>query len=267
MSHFRTLRISDPRFERDDLRFITVKSPALNGRGDIVVFAPPEATSDSPVVILLHGVYGSSWSWALGGGVHRTARQLMDAGTIDPMWIAMPSDGLWGDGSAYLAHTIQNFERWIVEDVPMALIEGLGVQKDASRFIAGLSMGGFGALRIGAKYADRFHGISAHSAITQFDQMAEFVEEDLQSFNSQQNDGSVLGTMLRNKDRLPPLRFDCGSSDPLIDANRSLHEALKGADIDHVHEEFPGRHEWAYWELHVAKTLQFFASLLGRVDN
>ena len=53
--------MSDPRFERDCLRLITIKSPALKRRGDMTVFAPPdrETLQDIPLIILLHGVYGS----------------------------------------------------------------------------------------------------------------------------------------------------------------------------------------------------------------
>ena len=69
MSKFRTIEISDPQFESGDLRFITVKSQHLKGRGDICVFVPPMELPDQsvPVIILLHGVYGSAWSWTNRG--------------------------------------------------------------------------------------------------------------------------------------------------------------------------------------------------------
>ncbi|MEO6188400.1 MAG: hypothetical protein ABIO82_02545, partial [Ginsengibacter sp.] len=106
MSKFRTIEISDPRFENNHLRFVTVKTPNLKGRGDICVFVPPSIKTelDTPVVILLHGVYGSAWSWPVSTGVHLQAMRMIERDEIPPMVIAMPSDGLWGDGSAYLAH-------------------------------------------------------------------------------------------------------------------------------------------------------------------
>ena len=56
---------SDPRFERDGLRFVTVRSPALGRRVDVCVWAPPigAARAPLPLVILLHGAAGSAWSW------------------------------------------------------------------------------------------------------------------------------------------------------------------------------------------------------------
>ena len=163
---FRTFEISDPRFESEGLRWITVKSPALRQRADMTVFVPRQAASakDVPCVILLHGVYGSHWAWALKGGAHRTARRLIEEGRIPPLVLAMPSDGLWGDGSGYLKHSTQNFEGWIIEEVPAAVRQAVpAVTERSPWFISGLSMGGFGALRIGAKYPDRFRAVGGHS--------------------------------------------------------------------------------------------------------
>lgn len=264
-SPFRTIEVSNPVFESNHLRFITVKTPNLKGRGDICAFVPPgsELQKDIPLIILLHGVYGSCWSWTHQGGVHLKALELMEAGVILPMVIAMPSDGLWGDGSAYLQHNSFNFEKWIVEDVPNAVRQAIGcVGSNSSLFIGGLSMGGFGAMRIGAKYSSIFKGISTHSSITNLEEMSLFVEEDLTNFRqSDPVEEDVLETFLRYKNQLPPIRFDCGKDDLLIEQNRYLHHQLTLNGIPHVYEEFAGIHEWPYWQEQVSRTLQFFASI------
>jgi putative tributyrin esterase len=260
MQTFRTVEISDPQFERDCLRFITLKSAHLKGRGDICVFVPPglAPNANAPIVILLHGVYCSAWSWALRTGLHIQALELIKAGELPPMIIAMPSDGLWGDGSGYLPHHGLDFEKWITEDVPAVLqqqITGAGTRL----FIAGLSMGGFGALRIGVKYGHLFSGVAAHSAITNLEQMKLFVEEDLDGYRqAQQTDEDVLATMLHYREHIPPLRFDCGTEDELITYNRALHGGLTEAGIAHDYTEHPGGHEWPYWQRHVIGTLKFF---------
>src|SRR5688500_1282736 len=119
MSSFRTVRCSDPRFEQEHLRFVTFKSPALQGRGDFALFIPPGCSTSVtlPMVVLLHGVYGSHWCWAFAGGAHRTALRLIQEKSIRPMVLAMPSDGLWGDGSGYLRLGRLDYEKWIIEDV------------------------------------------------------------------------------------------------------------------------------------------------------
>lgn len=261
---FRTTELSDPGFENGNLRFITVKTPNLKGRGDICVFIPPlEAVEDLPLVILLHGVYGSAWVWSQKAGVHLSAWQMMENGEIPPMVIAMPSDGLWGDGSGYVPHDGRNFEKWIVEDVPQAVRENISsVSENSAMFISGLSMGGFGALRLGIKYWEKFKAISAHSAITDLDQMPLFVEEPLETYlQGDEKENSVWSLIQENPNNLPRLRFDCGKKDLLIDYNRKLHQQLLDHAIDHIYEEFPGEHEWIYWAEHIKDTLRFFGEL------
>jgi enterochelin esterase-like enzyme len=261
MSVFRTIEISNPLFEWNNLRFITLKSKHLKGRGDICVYVPEgNEQRDLPIAILLHGVYGSSWSWALSGGAHETAQKLIDNHTIKPIVLVMPSDGLWGDGSSYTEHNGLNFEKWIVEDVIQAVKESVSQVKESKKtFIAGLSMGGFGALRIGAKYGNIFNAISGHSSITNMDQMSLFVEEELTNYRQVNvEDESVLKTILKNKNGLPPLRFDCGKKDLLLNYNRSLAKDLLKHNIHHIYEEFDGEHEWNYWQKHLNETLLFF---------
>ncbi|MEM8887518.1 MAG: alpha/beta hydrolase-fold protein [Bacteroidota bacterium] len=240
---------------------MTVKSPSLKGRGDICLYVPPLAkeAQNLPIYILLHGVYGSAWIWALKGGAHQTAQRLMDAGEIKPAIIAMPSDGLWGDGSAYFSHHDQSYDQWIVEDVPKAIKENITeAGSDSKLCIGGLSMGGYGALRLGAQFAEKFSAISGHSSITELEQMKLFVEEPIEEYTSFCKTPNVIDLMLQNKEILPELRFDCGNTDILIDANRKLHEQLEDENIPHQYEEFPGGHEWPYWQEHVAKSLKFF---------
>ena len=262
---FRTTELSDPAFALENLRFITVKTANLRGRGDICIFVPPlDNLHNVPLVLLLHGVYGSSWAWALKGGVHQTAWEMIQSEEIGPMVIAMPSDGLWGDGSGYLAHDGYNFERWIVDDVPTAVRENIGmVGKASPQCIGGLSMGGFGALRLGVKYAAQFRAISAHSSITDVEQMAQFVEEPLSHYRTtNQTDRSVWAALQQSSSH-PPLRFDCGTEDQLLEPNRQLHQQLTAAHLPHEYAEFPGGHVWSYWQAQVRESLRFFNRQLG----
>lgn len=264
-SSFRTIKVTDSRFERDGLRHVTVKSAALQQRADLSLFLPNEGdgAQNLPLVILLHGVYGSHWSWAMNAGAHLTAARMIAAGEIPPLVLAMPSDGLWGDGSAYLPHREQDFEKWIVDEVPWAAAEATSiVSAESPLFISGLSMGGFGALRLGAKYGARFKGISAHSSITKLEHFEGFVEESTDCYRAVEKDPNALSAIVQHRETLPPMRFDCGVDDSLLAANRELHRALDEAGIEHGYEEFAGGHEWPYWEEHLRETLRFCGGLL-----
>jgi len=256
---------SDPRFEVDGIRLLTVRSAALGGRGDVSVFVPDflELGAQLPVVLLLHGVYGSHWAWFAKGGAHRTARRLAAAGVIRPMVLACPSDGLWGDGSGYVDHAGGAFETWILRDVVQAVRGLLGLRPDASPlFVAGLSMGGYGALRLGAKHSEAFAGISAHSSVTRIEEMAAFVRDPLPLAEVPPAELDVRHWIELRREHLPPLRFDCGTEDPLVGGNRCLHEALLAAGVAHSYEEFPGGHAWDSWEAHLEDSLVFFEGVL-----
>lgn len=258
-SHFRTTEFSGNKFSLEGLQFLTVKSRYLKGRGDICVFVPNTQVDNLPIYILLHGVYGSAWIWALKGGAHITAARLMESKVIEPAIIAMPSDGLWGDGSGYTAHGGRQFDRWIVEEVPQAVQENISQAGSTSAVcIGGLSMGGFGALSLGSRFPNRFAAISGHSSMTSLEQMPLFVEEPLEAYTAEAEWLDVITSCRAHRDQLPPLRFDCGVDDELIIHNRLLTEQLTAEGIFHQYEEFPGGHTWDYWQEHLVVTYRFF---------
>lgn len=246
------------------LDFITVKSNALNKRADITVFKPSNLEEVTPLVILLHGVFGSHWAWAFKGEAHRTTQNMIDSGIIKPIILAMPSDGLYADGSGYVPHKTADYERWIVEDVIQVMKEQYTqITEKSPIFIAGLSMGGFGALRLGAKFPHIFKAFSGLSSITHFNQIREFVSD----FKKLQADAiihdGVIDWFIKNKNILPPFRFDCGTDDILIKYNRNLHSDLKKNQILHIYEELEGGHSWEYWKVNLSKTLLFFNQQLS----
>lgn len=262
MTKFFTTEISS----YEVLDFITVKSNALKKRADITIFNPAKndiSDKSLPLVILLHGVYGSHWAWSMKGKVHETAQRLIKEGKIKPMLFAMPSDGLFGDGSGYVPHKTENYEKWIVEDVIDVMKEQYTQITDKSPiFITGLSMGGYGALRLGAKYPHLFKAFSGLSSITHFEQLKQFVADFETIKNQATEQDGVIDWMIKNKADLPSFRFDCGSNDVLIEQNRKLHSELLTHNIHHIYKENPGEHSWEYWAEHIAETLIFFDSQL-----
>jgi putative tributyrin esterase len=261
---FRTFKQSSPAFSPEGLTFVTVKSPALGARGEVVLFASERALAEKspPMVVLLHGVYNGAWAWALLAGAHVTQRRMEDSGEVVPMVLVMPSDGAWGDGTVYAKHRMgRDYERWIVDEVPEVAIQAFpGVALGHSpRFLSGLSMGGFGALRLGGLYPRRWSGISAHSACTQVSDLVPYVEEDPLALGIEP--ATAWEALDRGRGDLPPLRMDCGTEDVLLPANRSLHAKLEELGISHEYAEYPGPHEWPYWIENLPRTLRFFSDI------
>jgi enterochelin esterase-like enzyme len=132
-------------------------------------------------------------------------------------------------------------------------------------FIAGLSMGGFGALRLAGKYPQRFLAAAGHSSVTEAAQMDVLMAENRAGWASAPVDNSVLAALQGAHGPLPALRFDCGRGDALLlEANRQLHAELQAAGIAHEYAEHDGGHDWTYWSKHLADTLRFFGETLKR---
>jgi S-formylglutathione hydrolase FrmB len=257
---FTTIELSDPRYERAGIRHATVFSSALGRRADCTFWSSGSTSTPSHLIVLLHGVYASHWAWAESGGAHEVAQSLLASGEVAPFALAMPSDGICGHGTGYLTTNFGDVERWIVDEVPaLAALAIPGVDADAPFSIVGLSMGGFGALSLGALHGDRVRAAAGMSSITDFDQMKIFVGP-LDGYVIDDRRRSVLGSILAHRDRLPRIRIDCGADDLLIAHNRTLHESLDANGVTHSWDEYPGGHEWAYWNARLPDTIRFCCS-------
>jgi S-formylglutathione hydrolase FrmB len=249
--------LSDPNYESNGLRSATVFSPALRHRVDCTFWSSGRTTGPLHLVILLHGVYASHWAWTALGGAHLVADALAREGSVEGFALAMPSDGLDGHGSGYVTTHAGKVESWIIDEVPrVAALAMPGVDPVASISVIGLSMGGFGALSLGAWHGGRVRAAVGMSAITRFEEMEPFVGP-LDRYTIDPERRSVRNGLIRNQDQLPRLSIDCGTDDPLLDGNRRLHSELDAAGIEHRWAEHPGGHDWSYWHARLPEALRF----------
>ncbi len=258
---FRTLERSDDQLTPPGMTFVTVRSTHLDRRADVLLYASDdsEAKQDVPIIVLLHGVFGSHWAWAFKGAAHLTAQRLVDQGVIGDCVLCMPSDGLWGDGSGYLKHEHADYERWIVEEavgIPMQLLPQCS--ETSAVYIAGLSMGGFGALRLAARNPDVFAAAYGHSSVTSASDLRLFTVDYEQQVSQQSDEDSLIESVVASGESMPPFGFDCGLEDELLPANRELHRQLEAAGVPHEYHELSGQHDWAYWRSRLEVSLSFF---------
>lgn len=256
------IEISDPKYTADNVTQLTIHSSHIGGRQDVSVYSQPTKNKDIPIVLLLHGVYGSNWVWMNMGGVHLVYEQLRKNG-LDEFILVMPSDGGLWQGSAYLPLVGQgDFEQWIMDDVLTAVTQHIpGASTDSKLFISGLSMGGYGALRLGAKFAPRFTAISAHSAVTNMTDLQSFIQNPVSDYQCNlPQETDLLYWFRQQAAHIPPIRMDCGKDDKLLRSNNALSKALSELNIKHSYEVYEGGHEWSYWHKHVAKTLKYFST-------
>ena len=220
--------ISTPELTPPGVVLLTIKSSHLQGRGDISIYTPAGAQEGvSGVVTLLHGVYGSHWGWMYKLGVHQTLESLIREEGLPPFVLVMPSDGLAGDGSGYFAHEHRDFERWITEDVIEAVQHFIpAVTGDSPWHIAGLSMGGYGAMRLGIRHPGIYQSFSGLSTITGLKYFQTITREHVRQlpFDPQAQDVELTDAFIKHRYALRPFRFDCGTEDPLLDSNRKFQQ-------------------------------------------
>jgi S-formylglutathione hydrolase FrmB len=72
-----------------------------------------------------------------------------------------------------------------------------------------------------------------------------------------------LAKAAKKKNKLPQLLIDCGTEDFLLNENREFHAKLTQLRVPHTYNEFPGSHNWDYWDLHIREAIQFHCQALG----
>ncbi len=215
-----------------------------------------------PVFYLLHGLSDDYTGWQRRTSVERYAEGM-------PLIIVMP-DG--GRGFYTDAREGYAYETAIVRDL-VGLVDRV-YQTDPrreARVVGGLSMGGYGALKLALKYPDLFCSAVSHSgalAAAHYPfNLADGREREFARISGPDPRGGPddLFALAERVDRglLPALRIDCGTEDFLLNANRRFHAHLDELGLPHEYEEFPGGHTWDYWDRHVQEALTFHARTLG----
>ena len=234
------------------------RSSALEKHVAANVILPEDTalTPPFPVMYLLHGLSDDYTIW-----MRRTSIERYLDGV--PMIVVMP-DG----GRGFYTDAVEGFayERAIIEDL-IALVDRTfpTVADRTGRCIGGLSMGGYGALRLALRRPDLFCSAVSHSGAVYFGhrplaaddgRVAEFERILGPEPAGGPND---LHALVEQVDRtmLPSLRLDCGTEDFLLQDNRDFHAHLVRLGIPHEYEEFAGCHDWAYWDVRVQEAIRF----------
>lgn len=214
---------------------------------------------------LLHGIYGGEYDWLTGSRIKRWAQERNLA-------VIMPA----GENKFYcdVEESGDRFAGYIGEDlVDFTRTMFRLSEKREDTYIAGLSMGGAGALLTGLRYADRFGKIGAFSSAPILDDYPEdeggvglkdrrsYYETVLGipgDFNGGANDYRALAkkAACEGQDK-PGIYMSCGLQDTLIDKNRSFAAELKALGYTVDYSEESGAHEWDFWDRQLLKFLDW----------
>ncbi|GKS56385.1 esterase [Enterococcus sp. DIV0765f] len=216
--------------------------------------------TDVPVLYLLHGMGGNHSVWQRRTSIERYAA---DYGLA----VIMPTTDL-----GWYTDTTYDMKYWtfISEELPEIcheLFPQLTMKREKT-YAAGLSMGGYGALKLGLAKPERFSAIiSLSGAVSVGNRMddllmirqAKFWEGifgPLDSIQGSVNDPAYLVETLAKSDKEPPRMYlACGESDFLYQANQEMVEILKENNIDVTFEHGPGEHDWIFWDQWIQRAL------------
>lgn len=215
---------------------------------------------------LLHGVFGNYTDWISGTRIQRWAEEKNLA-------VVMPS----GENRFYVdqekGHELYGeFIGKELVEMTRKMFPLSGRREDT--YIAGLSMGGYGALRNGLKYHDTFGCIAGLSSAMIVDGLAERTNEtpffiegrayaeqvfgDLEQVaESDKNPEWLVKTLTEQKVKLPRIYMACGTEDSLLEKNRAFHQVLEKAGADVTYEEGPGGHEWDFWDRYIKRVIDW----------
>lgn len=210
---------------------------------------------------LLHGMFGNYTDWVANTRVQRWAEERSLA-------VVMPS----GDNMYYVNSLLafNDYGAFVGEELPkiMRSMFPLSAAREDT-FIAGLSMGGFGAVRNGFKYAHTFSHVAAlSSALTVLDPGVppiagdKAVFGDLASAAQTDKNHQVAYAQLRERvaageAELPKVYLACGTEDGFLPSTRAFRDQLVGDGVSVTYDEQPGGHDWDFWDSQIKKVIDW----------
>jgi S-formylglutathione hydrolase FrmB len=210
----------------------------------------PESSKPLPVLYLLHGMSDSYQSWLRLSAIEWNVYQL-------PLIIVMPDGGrsfYCNDprpgGAAYEDHIVKDVVGYIDRTFNT-------IPARRGRAIAGLSMGGYGAIMLALRHPELFSVAGGHSSALGFHNPKLSRWKELQVGKDGDYDLFQLARRFVRSGKKLALRFDCGVDDFLIGHNRSFHAHLAKIGLPHIYQENPGGHDWGYFGGHIPDTLAF----------
>lgn len=234
-------------------------SEALQLSTSMNVILPQPARARYPVLYLLHGLSDDHTIWLRRTSIERYA---------DPLGLAVVMPAVHRSFYADMAHG-NRYWTFVSQELP-ALVRGFFPvsRQRADTYVAGLSMGGYGAFKLALSYPQRFAAAASLSgALDQAGPAPQDVDPamraemeniygNLDKLAGSANDVMHLAAVVaRSTGPKPRLYQCCGTEDFLYDQNQRFRDHALALGLDLTYEEGPGEHEWGYWDRMIQRVL------------
>ena len=220
----------------------------------------PENVSDNiKTVYLLHGLTDNHTNWARFSSVERYAAENDIAVIMPNVDRSFYTDMCHGRKYyTFITDELLNYTRQLFK---------LSTKREDT-FIAGLSMGGYGAFKIALRNPEIFEAAASFSGVLDinyrftvektWDAEKFLVFGDVKNLDESEENIKYLLDNYSKSSPKPRLYQACGTEDFLYEDNQRFREWIKDTGFTHVYEEGPGGHEWSFWDKHIKKAIEYF---------
>jgi S-formylglutathione hydrolase FrmB len=253
-------------------------SEVLGLRSEMYVLLPQRTRTDAkrkrkpkyPTLFLLHGRSDDHTCWQRYTSIERYAEGLNIAVVMPEVHRSFYTDMVHGG----------KYWKFISEEVPAVVRDLFPLSAERKdNFVAGLSMGGYGAFKLAFLHPERY---AAAASLSGGLDLSDTVSED-----NPRNDEARLAelrTIFGDLDRVPGSKHDllalakkvarepfkprlfqcCGTDDFLYSQNVRFRDAVRKLPLDLTYEEGPGEHDWAYWDRMIQSVLAWMFPVAKR---
>lgn len=219
---------------------------------------------DFPCLYLLHGLSDDHSIWMRRTSIERY---------VAPLGLAVVMPCVH---RSFYTNMVSGYRYWdfMTEELP-SIAQSMFRISDArkDRFVAGLSMGGYGSFKMGLRRPDMFAAAASFSGALDIARRAEggahsgFDEEKRMVFGdpekvagSEHDLLAVAGRLAGEKKPAPFLYQWCGTEDYLYEDNQRFAKYAQNVGLDVMYEEGPGDHQWKYWDQQIVRFLDLLVS-------
>lgn len=242
-------------------------SSALTMNTELTVILPLDWRNDLrgkklPAVYLLHGLTDDCTSWQRRTNIETYAERHGFAVIMPEVQRSFYTDMKFG--IAYFTYITQELPQLCEQMFPLA-------NTREGRFVAGLSMGGHGALKCALTFPEHYAACGAFSSAVDIKQLFKKGEGSLiqkeapaiygEKIDEQEDVFFLAKQAAESEKPLPKLFLSCGTLDSLYDNNERFYKHAAGLGYDIQGYEAPAGHEWPFWDESIRQALGFFENI------
>lgn len=215
------------------------------------------------VLYLLHGAYGDYSDWLRWTSIERYAAE-------NRLVVVMPSasNSFYQNmyrGSDYLDYITKELPEFVQSMFPVS-------RRRENNFVAGLSMGGYGAVKTAFERPELFSACISLSGAIDIVGVYESIEEGAIEgpflwkgiFEKPEeiagSDADLMALYRKKKEQgyaMPRIFQSCGTEDFIYENNKAARKKLELIGVDVTYEEHPGIHDWYYWDEHIRRAIEW----------